>query len=465
MLTSSTSEPAASNANAADGPAGQDDTYPEKVVALVGRLEAGEVPKNTELHFTADLNRRCGLIAVLSGRPETIVAKLWHHGQILNPLADFTPDGAMPRADVRPGYFSAGTLHEALAATRAIRTELRQLPAPAAREDQNAFTALALAATRGSAITAAWAPNRSEMVGYPLLAGMSRPRAMLENLADMGLITRRFFDRVHLCSGCAGARLIPREVCAACTGARLHEADLVHHYRCGYQGPRANFQRRDTHHLICPKCNRTVRHYGVDYDVPGQVTICLTCGETTSDPPVSLACGDCGVETAAEDSATRDWYHYDLAPAGHDAVRQGRLPTTDLSQMLAGREMPGHQAPRDLAVLLTYSRRVQARYERPFLVMTASPDLSAVPSVAERGRIYARLADVIGETLRDSDFVTVVDQEIVLFLPETPPDHAARVRERLAERLQSAMGENGRATIAEVDADSLDALTHRLHNA
>jgi len=439
--------------------------YPERIVGVVGRLRHGEVPSDAGVRLTADLSQPCGLIAVLSGKPQTVFAKLAAQGQLLTPIADFTEDANLPRADTRPRYFSTSTLHEALAATRRLRERLSALPAWAGHADHAALTALTLAATRDTRIDAGWDPATPAMVGYGLLAGLTRQRTLLEQLAETGLLTRRFFDRVHLCGDCGAARMAAREVCPACRSSQLDEMSLVHHYRCGHQGPRPAFEQRETHQLVCPKCRRIVRHYGVDYDVPGSVTVCMACGETTSDPDAAFTCADCGATTPADAAAMRDWFHYELSPSGWEAVHTGNVPTTDLQALLRGQQVPGHQAPRDLAVLINYSRRVFNRYERPFLAMTVQPRPRADAGGAKRARAFTLATDVIRDTLRESDFVSALPEQIVILLPETPRDQATRVRERLSAQLREVMGDHGDAAIREVDDAGLDALVERLRHA
>ena len=71
----------------------------------------------------------------------------------------------------------------------------------------------------------------------------------------------------------------------------LAQQPIVHHYRCGWQEPEQRFIKGRA--VICPKCRRELRHYGVDYDKPGSVLVCRSCQKAKPDPVVQFVCLDC----------------------------------------------------------------------------------------------------------------------------------------------------------------------------
>lgn len=432
----------------------------ERRIRLVGWDDSAPVPAPDNATVTTRWDEPVALVAV-AACDMSVFEALYARGELLTPIADFTPAG-LPRSDYRGVRVGASALAEALADTAGVRAELNALPDWPSGGEGDALTALALAATRQAALAATWWPHSPEMVHYPLLAGLPRQRPILEGLAEAGLVARRFFDRVHLCQYCGGARLVAREVCPSCGSAHLAELNLVHHYRCGHQAPKPNFEREDTHHLVCPKCHRTMRHYGVDYDVPGSVVVCQACGERASEPDAAFACADCSRVTPTAEAATRDWFHYSLTAQGERALAQGRLPKTDLAELIRG--VPGEQAPRDLGILINYARRIHARYDRPFFVLVVQPAPSAEIPPAERRRAYSLIADVVRTTLRESDFVAALADQLVILLPETPPSDAERVRARLHNQLAESMGTYGRVDIRTVDSQGLDVLEDQLRH-
>lgn len=433
---------------------------PDRRVRVVGTPQA-ELPALSDVTVTTDWDTTAGLVAVTDGCGD-IFTRLHQTGELLVPVADFTSDG-LSRWDCRGDRLTAPALKDALVATADLRARVNGLPAWAVSPEEDGLTALALALTRDTGITARWAPNSPEMVHYPILAGLPRQRPVLEGMAEAGLLTRQFFDRLHLCRHCGGARLVAREICPACGSANLGEMNLVHHYRCGHQAPKPNFESEATLHLVCPKCHRTIRHYGVDYDVPGSVVVCQTCGETAAEPDAAFTCGDCTTVTPTTEAATRDWFHYGVTSEGERAVSRGRLPQTDLAELIRG--VPGQQSPRDLGVLINFSRRVHNRYHRPFFVLLVRPAPSEDIPPAQRRRAYGLIGDVVRSTLRESDFVTALGDELVILLPETPSSDAEIVRTRLQNQLAQMMGAFGRVDIQTVESEGLDVLEDQLKQA
>src|SRR5699024_86773 len=111
-----------------------------------------------------------------------------------------------------------------------------------------------------------------------------------------------------------------------------------------------------------------LRHYGVDYDKPGKVSSCRSCGESNSDPLVGFVCMDCEKHTDGEQMPLRKWHHFSLTPDGVAAARSGALPRMSLEENVAGQ--PGGYALRDFIVLFRFQLAQARRYERPLAAMT-----------------------------------------------------------------------------------------------
>lgn len=134
-----------------------------------------------------------------------------------------------------------------------------------------------------------------------------------ERLRGRGLLERTFFDRVHVCSSCSSARNNAREECPACRSANLRTEPLIHHFRCGWQAPESEF--RHGRELVCPKCRQALRHYGSDYDKPGNVSVCADCSDIFADPSVGFVCFDCGAHVDGDAAEHRDIFSYRLTEA------------------------------------------------------------------------------------------------------------------------------------------------------
>lgn len=407
--------------------------------------DASRLPAVEGVRYSGDPAQPCDALAVVGGEPGW---RLQHRLEELlcEPRLSYLPVADLCGAGLARADFSAAAANaESIAAAQRefapITERARSLPALPDTGDRDALLALAAAALRNGRIEAAWAPQHPELVRYPLLLGLPRQEALLEQLTEMGLLRREFFDRVHICRQCSGSRLNTREECEDCRGSQLREAQLVHHFNCAYQGPETQFQSRDG--LICPKCRRALRHYGVDYDKPGMVVYCVSCEHSAAEPAVGFRCLDCNAHTPAEQIQTRDWYHYVLLGDGEVAVRRGRLPQIAIEDLIAGLEAA--HSPRTLALLLDHHLRLFERYKRPVSGWLITP--TAIEALRERmggqdsAEAFRLFVELLDEVLRQTDAVTAVGGSVVVVLPETDTTASEMAATRLRERIAASLTE------------------------
>ena len=153
---------------------------------------------------------------------------------------------------------------------------------------------------------------------YPGFFRNAEVTASAERLAERGLLTRRFVDRFHACSGCGSHRMNVREECPSCHSPNLAETTLLHHYRCAYHGPEEEF--RSGVHLVCPKCRGQLRHYGSDYERSGTSLKCRACCRLCSEAAIGFLCMDCDHHMDGEVVSTRDIFAYDLSQRAMDVL-------------------------------------------------------------------------------------------------------------------------------------------------
>jgi len=365
-------------------------------------------------------------------------------------MLDAAPDPAVPIADfgrnqnIRSDFtgeaIDSASMNELRHKLAPILHRLRDLPFHSAREDRAEMTILRLAYSRDTAIEAKLDPESRNLVEYPLLGYAPATRQQLEVLADLDLLRRRHFTRTHLCGQCASARLHAYEACPSCNCADLVEEPIVHHYRCGWQEPQSRFVK--DHTLICPKCRRELRHYGVDYDKPGIVLVCRGCGKDHTDPIVQFACLDCTAATPAINAKTVDWYHYDLTDDGMRSLRAGQIPRLGIEDHLDGYFRAF--SPREFKLLVNEGVHVARRYSRPFTVGQLS--LANVDRLREEHGIIAvdnafrLMVDVLIESLRESDFIGSEGGESILIgFPETSRKDAVLLLDRISEKIKKVM--------------------------
>lgn len=413
-------------------------------VALAGPLSAP----------VSDVLRRHALSVVELGTPEfldavillpgadpaSVYARMLHDGHSLAAVIDLSGTHSA-RADFcadAPGTESIARGLETAAAMREARARVAAIPN---NDDRLGLTVLALAITRQRDLEPTLDPRQVSMFDYPLLAGIPAQRHLLEKLAAARLLKATFRERAYLCGTCDGSRLLARDVCVSCGSSHLTQQTLVHHYRCGEHAPKPRFMRGDE--MVCPKCDRALRHFGVDYDTPGPVYVCQSCHKTLPEPEARFLCGDCGSATRGIDAQTMDWYGYSPTEIAHTAVREGRLPGIGLDSLLD--RLPGWRTPRDFALMLDLNHRLAARYSRPYAVLqvdaAATPEALAQFGKSGAAQMQSLLVDLVRQSMRETDCFAAVDNRILLLLPETPPDKCDALVERLHARAAAALGQ------------------------
>lgn len=164
-------------------------------------------------------------------------------------------------------------------------------------------------------------PSRPETVSYVDEAVIANVQGCAEELSELKLVERVFFDRVPVCPRCHSARLSVREQCSVCQSANIGEEAIIHHLRCAYQGLEHEF--KTSRGLACPKCRERLEHFGVDYDRPGFVSTCHACGHASSETSVGFICLDCEAEGGALELAYKTIHRYQLTEAGREYLKSG----------------------------------------------------------------------------------------------------------------------------------------------
>ncbi len=190
-------------------------------------------------------------------------------------------------------------------------------------------------------------PSTKDCIRYPGSLSQGGHQAA-EELASRGLLSKRFLDRFHMCNRCGSKRLNVREECLVCRSPNIQEADLIHHFRCAHQAPHHEF--RSGSHLVCPKCQQGLRHYGSDYDKPGHVFMCGTCQAWNSEVAIGFSCMDCGHHMDGEAAPTSDVFAYELTSPAREVITRTQPPLA--AEGAAAEPAPARRLPDELAVAL-----------------------------------------------------------------------------------------------------------------
>ena len=300
-------------------------------------------------------------------------------------------------------------------------------------------------------------PSLSSPIGYtyPDAKELELPpgedRLALEQLAEGGFMQRIFFDKIHLCPSCEHYHLNFRETCPACNSSDVSIIDIIHHLKCAYSGPEKEF--RDGTRLVCPKCARTLRHIGVDYEKPNRNFLCASCSNIFMEPNISCVCIHCSSITPVHLLEVAILNSYRVTPKGMHAVERGTI-NDPLGTELYVRET-GTYTFDFLSHQLKHELSRWYRYKRHFSVMALALQVSPEfePRFGRNGwrQFHKLISDTVIGTLRDCDLTAPwEDEKFIMLLPDTPEQNAVIVTDRLAERLNNLAHEryDGMARIA-----------------
>lgn len=319
-----------------------------------------------------------------------------------------------------------------------LRTSLDQIPA------HEKLDFLEVIANKGVRIKPLFNPRISISYSYPevehfFMVNGEIAFQLLDGLADEGFLDRQLINRIHVCPTCSHHNLNFRETCPKCNSIDIQLEPLIHHFPCAYVGAVSDFQ--DGIHLICPKCDKTLRHIGLDYEKPADSMKCNQCAFLFTETSVQVQCLHCDWLGNTQEVRNRKIYDYATTRKAMTAVEMGNLQGLDLQSML--REDQTFLLRKEY---LEYEVKKEfhrsRRYKSDFSMVICSIDglVEAMRSTTkERSIDFARsLFATLGQTLRVMDSLCAMGKgRIAVLLPCTNLLGAQRVGERLREVIDS----------------------------
>ncbi len=119
-------------------------------------------------------------------------------------------------------------------------------------------------------------------------------------------------DKIQLCNDCHDSYLIYKETCPKCKSIDLEAQDIIHHFTCAHVAPQEQFMNSEDDNLQCPKCDKHLRHIGIDYDKPSSVYNCNTCDHNFQVSQVLAECHSCNHVNSLEELIEVTIYDYEL---------------------------------------------------------------------------------------------------------------------------------------------------------
>ncbi|MBD8893654.1 response regulator [Roseibium litorale] len=291
---------------------------------------------------------------------------LWEIGDLyLLPVID--ENGSLgPCADVSVPSLPRGSVQRTIEETIRDFSEARMSVHVHIRQSKSLSDKVAASTyVRGNSLKPHYNANKKHGFDFDICLDAKEGAAAMAALSELGLTETVFFDRFHMCGGCRSVRMNVREECFSCRSPNLKESKFIHHFKCAYQAAEEDFRQGSD--LVCPKCSRELRHFGVDYDKPGIIIRCQACGSSSSDTAVGFQCMDCGYHTDGEVAETTDVFGYALSEKGIAFVEEGPVVIGGLQTKLRFAELP-----LELVIQLNKAAHDFSEKETPFSLITMS---------------------------------------------------------------------------------------------
>ncbi len=308
------------------------------------------------------------------------------------------------------------------------------------------FKVLRFIYTRGSAFKPVQSSKNINGYIYPSLEPLfPKPDTgvleTLEYLSDQKLISGEYVSRLHNCTHCGCAFLNFYETCPDCSSSDLRTEELIHHFKCANIGEISDYKKGDA--LVCPKCDKVLRHIGVDYDKASIMYHCNNCQNVFQDPVVMTSCYNCWRQTPPENQVMRDISTYTITALGQNAAQHGM---DSLLEVILEKKV--HAIPFNVFKTffsLELSRILRYKVSESCLVILRLDAINKIYSTLGKRstEVFNELSDTFKENIRTSDIFSVKDENIFLIiLTETPPDNAKIAVDRLENQILSLLNSN-----------------------
>lgn len=156
--------------------------------------------------------------------------------------------------------------------------------------------------------------------------------AILESLADEGILVRKFFDKFLCCPQCQSMNLRPIYHCSKCGSGNIVRGRVLEHLLCKYVGTEDEFLLRGK--LVCPSCEQELHTPDIDYRSMGVLYKCRDCHDTFNYPSIKWGCLKCTSVTFADKVLEVNAYSYSLNEEKRNWLGFELKPKSQLLQVL-----------------------------------------------------------------------------------------------------------------------------------
>jgi hypothetical protein len=165
-------------------------------------------------------------------------------------------------------------------------------------------------------------------------------RALLQRMADTGILNETLFEKILLCPNCASpSDVFVRFKCPQCGSIDISINRMMEHIQCGTIHQETAFRVGKA--MACPTCKKPIQK-PEESRLIGLVCSCKACGAHFEDPAQSNHCRRCKIEFGLSTAIVLDVQTYNINDALLEEVRsQLGIPALVRALTVAGFEVTG----------------------------------------------------------------------------------------------------------------------------
>jgi len=152
-------------------------------------------------------------------------------------------------------------------------------------------------------------------------------KTTLENLAQLGILKKAFFDSVSICPNCQSPIITLHNRCPKCRSHNVDKTSLTEHIPCGYIDQRDKYINDQ-----CPKCGHPLVEG--QYRNMGRWYVCQECGEKFENPEYDLVCRNCNKNFTIKEAQVVDVPKFSLNLQRRKEIRQNVESLENIQHLL-----------------------------------------------------------------------------------------------------------------------------------
>ena len=153
------------------------------------------------------------------------------------------------------------------------------------------------------------------------------PREHLENLAELNILQKEFYDSVSVCPTCQSTILTLHNRCPRCKSHNVEKTSLTEHIPCGYIDQKSKYVQDR-----CPKCGEPLLEG--QYRNMGRWYVCKDCGERFENPEFDVVCHNCNKNFAVKEAQLMEIPKFSLNLARKKEIRQNVASLENIRDLL-----------------------------------------------------------------------------------------------------------------------------------